>query len=485
MADISPRPTGPVRILVAEDEPHIRRILKTLFEGTGYELRIVSDGSAALAAVRGDDPYHLVLLDLVMPEASGLDVLREIRSLEHRRPLPVIMLTAKGQDADRERALGLGANAYLTKPFSPRKLLSQIDALVVRTHSVLWAAVLAGGVGARFWPASTPARPKPLLPLASAHALIRDTVDRASTLAPPDHIRILTGEHLVPAFREALPELPMESFWVEPSARGTGPVLAWAAHRALREEPGAVIVSLHADHQIAPMEAFTSLLQEAVRIACNEDVLISVVATPDRPEPGYGYLRPGDALRSSGDVEAFRVGEFVEKPDATTAEGYVSRGYVWNTGIFVLPAARFLEEVALHSPEIGPHLPLLDEGDVAGFFAAVPTISVDEAVFERSARVGAVRATFRWDDVGGWAALARSLPGDASGNRTVGDVHVLESKDCVVWGEGGPVVLFGVQGIVAVRSGDVTLVTTKDASPRLKELLEKLPPELRSSGGGE
>jgi len=484
MADSSPRPPGPVRILVAEDEPHIRRILKTLFEGTGYELRIVSDGSAALSAVRGDDPYHLVLLDLVMPEASGLDVLKEIRALEHRRALPVIMLTAKGQDADRERALSLGANAYLTKPFSPRKLLSQIDALVVRTHPVVWAAVLAGGIGARFWPASTPTRPKPLLPLASSRSLIRDTVDRASTLTSLDRVRVLTGEHLLGAFREALPELPEESFWVEPSARGTGPALAWAAHRALRLAPGAVIVSLHADHLITPVEAFTSLLREAVRIACYEDLLIAVVATPDRPETGYGYLLPGEALRAEGGVEAFRVAEFVEKPDTARAEDCVSRGYLWNTGIFALPAARFLEEIALHSPEIGPHLPLLDGGDAAPFFDAVPTISVDDAVFERSERIGAVRATFRWDDVGGWAALARSLPGDSSGNRTLGDGYVVDSSDSVVWAEGGPVVLFGVEGIVAVRSGDVTLVTTREASPRLKDLLEKLPPELRSSGGG-
>jgi DNA-binding response OmpR family regulator len=120
-------------MLVAEDEPHIRRILVTLFESAGFEMDVVTDGSAALAAVRGRAPYDIMLLDLVMPEASGLDVLQEIRSLEHRAVLPVIVLTAKGQDADRERALSLGADAFLTKPFSPRKLLSQVDALLARS----------------------------------------------------------------------------------------------------------------------------------------------------------------------------------------------------------------------------------------------------------------------------------------------------------------------------------------------------------------
>lgn len=126
------RPPRSLRVLVAEDEPHIRRILLTLLESSGFEMDMVNDGAEALAAVRGSVPYDMMLLDLVMPEASGLEVLRELRSLDHRSDLPVIVLTAKGQDADRERALSLGANVFLTKPFSPRKLLGQMDALLAR-----------------------------------------------------------------------------------------------------------------------------------------------------------------------------------------------------------------------------------------------------------------------------------------------------------------------------------------------------------------
>jgi CheY-like chemotaxis protein len=132
MADAPRRRAGSSQILLAEDEPHIRRILSTLLEGSGVDLDIVCDGAAAIEAVRSQKRYDLILTDLMMPEASGLDVLREIRSLPRRAGTPVIVLTAKGQDADREEALALGADEFLTKPFSPKKLVNLVDELLAR-----------------------------------------------------------------------------------------------------------------------------------------------------------------------------------------------------------------------------------------------------------------------------------------------------------------------------------------------------------------
>lgn len=130
MADPPLRPAGSLRVLIAEDEPHIRRILITLFEASGFQLDVARDGAEALEAVRGSTTYDVILLDIVMPRASGLDVLKELRGLDHRAEVPVIVLTAKGQDVDREQAFALGANEFLTKPFSPKKLLNQVDALL-------------------------------------------------------------------------------------------------------------------------------------------------------------------------------------------------------------------------------------------------------------------------------------------------------------------------------------------------------------------
>ncbi len=127
-------PNGPIRgrILVADDEPHIRRILTTLLEAASFEVDPVADGPTALQHLEGDSDYDLVLLDIMMPGATGLEVLGRMRGLEHRRDVPVVILTAKGQDADRDEAFNLGADDFVTKPFSPKKLLARIDEILDR-----------------------------------------------------------------------------------------------------------------------------------------------------------------------------------------------------------------------------------------------------------------------------------------------------------------------------------------------------------------
>ncbi len=348
----------------------------------------------------------------------------------------------------------------------------------------LHIVILAGGIGSRFWPASTPTRPKQLLPLASSRSLIEDTVGRALDLVPRDRLRILAGAHLVDPFRTALEEEGHELFWIEPRARGTGPVLAWAAARLLQEDPEAVMISLHADHYISPKDSFLKLLSDAGELARSSDLLLTVAVPPDRPETGYGYLRTGEPLASpssggDGDrLKAWRLGAFVEKPDRATAEDYLRRGYLWNSGIFIWRAQRFLEEVRLHAPEIGAHLPLLERGEDELFFERVPHISVDEAVLERSGRIGTVQATFEWDDVGSWDALPRTRTGDENGNVLEGEARVVEGTENVVWAEDGPVVLFGVDGLVVARSGGVTLVTSRERAVDLKELVGRLPVHL-------
>jgi mannose-1-phosphate guanylyltransferase/mannose-6-phosphate isomerase len=352
----------------------------------------------------------------------------------------------------------------------------------------LRVVILAGGIGSRFWPASLPSRPKPLLALGgSDRPLLVETVERALALAPVEHTAILAGESLAAHFLSALPGFPSEQLWIEPRARGTAPVLAWAAHRIHRADPKGVMVSLHSDHVVFPEATFLSDVRAGASLAAREDLLLTIAATPDRPETGYGYLRPGAPLASTaGEPEAFRLDAFVEKPDEATARDYLTRGYLWNTGIFIFPVARFLEEIRLHAPEIGDRLELLDGNEEGRFFDEVPSISVDEAVMERSGRVGALRATFSWDDVGGWEALTRTVALDPLGNAFHGDVHALDTRRTVAWAEDGPIVLFGVEGLVVVRSGGVTLVTSRERAPRLKELLAELPAGLRErAAGGE
>ena len=350
----------------------------------------------------------------------------------------------------------------------------------------LWTVILAGGVGSRFWPVSTPARPKQLLPLASQQPLIRDTVDRITPLVPAERLRILTGERLAAPILATLPELGPGNLLLEPAAKGTAPVLAWAAAELERRDPDAVMVSLHSDHVIHPPEAFRALIARAAELAAGHRRLFTIGAVPTRAETGYGYMRMGDALSPlEGDGEdaqpGHRVARFVEKPDRATAEGYVASGeYLWNTGLFVWRASDLLDEMERVSPEMAELIPIVREGGTEEFFARAPTIAMDVAVLERSDRVGVVKATFDWDDVGAWDAVARTRGIEGAGNCVVGEGYAIGSTGTTIYAEDGPVVAFGVEDLVIVRTHGITFVAHRDRSPDLKSLLAELPDRLRN-----
>ena len=340
----------------------------------------------------------------------------------------------------------------------------------------MWVAVLAGGIGSRFWPVSTPERPKQLLPLASDRPLIVDTVERARSLVPDERIRILAGAHLAAPFKGVVDGLPDSSYWIEPHARGTAPVLAWAAWKLARLDPDAVMVSLHADHLIRPIESFRETVAVAVEVARRDGLLISIGVKPDRIETGYGHVEPGEPLPEAGPARAYRVRAFHEKPDSETARRYVDEGYLWNTGIFVWKASVLLEEIEIHAPDLFRHLPLIDESDAA-FFDAVPVSVIDREIMERSERVGVVAATFEWDDVGSWEALSRTKASDQFDNVFVGPGQAVDSSGNVVYSEKGSVVLFGATDLIVVQTDDTTLVIPRARAADIKTFLAQLAEE--------
>jgi mannose-1-phosphate guanylyltransferase len=318
------------------------------------------------------------------------------------------------------------------------------------------------------------------LPLAGDDPLVSQTVERILPLVPAERIRVLAGGPLVDPIRSVVPALNDAHFLVEPQAKGTAAILVWAAHEIVRQDPDGVMISLHSDHAIRPAAEFRSLLARAAAIAADNRLLFTVGAVPDRPETGYGYIRTG------GEIEpgAHRIAQFVEKPDADTAARYISDGYLLNTGLFVLPAALFLEEIRTHTPEIARFLPLLDRGDVKGFFDSVPNLTIDVGLMERTDRVGVMRTTFDWDDVGTWDAVLRTGTRDAAGNVVHGDGFAVDTADSVVWSEDGTVVVFGARDMIVVRARGVTLVAPRDRAADLKTLIAQLP-ERVIRGDGE
>lgn len=347
----------------------------------------------------------------------------------------------------------------------------------------VWAVVLAGGVGSRFWPASTPSRPKQLLRLGSDRPLIRDTIDRIMPLVPPERLRILTGPDLATPIGEVVPELGPGNFLLEPRAAGTAPVLVWAAAEIERRDPEAVMVSLHADHVIHPAAAFRARIARAAELATHHRRLFTVGAVPTRPETGYGYIRPGEPLPDvpgSPGERGTSVDSFVEKPDGETARLYVDRGYLWNTGLFVWRVADLLDEIERCTPELADLVPVIREGGVEEFFRRAPTLSIDEGLLERSDRVAVIPSDFEWDDIGAWDALFRTREPDAAGNVIVGDAHAVDARGTALYAQDGPIVAFGVEDLVIVRTAGVTFVAHRDRTPDLKSLLARLPEGLRT-----
>ncbi len=340
---------------------------------------------------------------------------------------------------------------------------------------IRWNVVLAGGVGSRFWPLSTPERPKQLLPLISSAPMLRDTLDRLAPLAPLERTLVLTNASLRDAILTLEPGLPAANVIAEPRPAGTCAALAWAA-RVIAEKTGpeSVMLCVHADWSIGDVDGFRATLAAATTIAAEEHALVTVGIVPSRPDPGFGYIQPGAPVR--GDIR--RVARFVEKPTPERAAVMMADGYFWNSGIFAWRVGDLLEEIRAHTPEVQPALASAGN-DLAMFFAQVQSIAIDVGVLERSARVLVIPGAFGWDDVGTWAALHRVRAKDANDNAVQGPAFLLQSQHNVVHAEGATVVLYGVEDLVVVARGGLVMVTTREKATDLKTLLDALPPDLR------
>jgi len=337
-----------------------------------------------------------------------------------------------------------------------------------------WAVVLAGGAGTRFWPLSTPQRPKQLLPLAGSTSTAEESIDRLAGLVPRERILVVTGAAIADQMRDRL-KLAAPNLLVEPRAASTAPALIWATSEAQRRDPDAEVLSLHADWAVGDAAAFRRTADTALTTARQYDRLVTVGVVPSRPETGYGYIVPGPPL---GDG-AWMVARFSEKPDAATALDLMAAGALWNSGLFAWTAERLLTETQTHTPEVAPHLPALRSGDVNRFFRDVTPISIDVGLLERSRAVAVVSGAFAWDDIGTWQALTRVRPKDTSGNVVVGTAFMHDSEDCIVWSDGDPIVLSGVQDLIVVHANGRILIMPTERAASMKNLLDALPPDIR------
>jgi mannose-1-phosphate guanylyltransferase len=333
-----------------------------------------------------------------------------------------------------------------------------------------WAAILAGGSGTRFWPLSTPERPKQLLALTGDRPLLAQAVRRLQGLVSPERILVLTGPTRVDSVGAMPPEVPKHNIFAEPRAASTAPALAWAANWISKQDPSGLMLSLHADWAVGDDGAFRAAASDALGVAAEQDVLVTVGVKPTRNETGYGYIVPG---KSSG--AAYTVKRFIEKPTPARAALLRRRGALWNTGLFAWSVARFLGEAAAYAKELAAGWSSLSNGDAPRFFSAVRPVAVDVAVLERTTRLAVIRGSFPWDDIGSWEALLRLRNRDAQGNVTVGNVTLGDDvRNCVVWAEDEHIAVTGIEDTVVVRANGHTLVMPTGRADQLKALVQRL-----------
>jgi mannose-1-phosphate guanylyltransferase/mannose-6-phosphate isomerase len=337
--------------------------------------------------------------------------------------------------------------------------------------AVIYPVVLCGGSGTRLWPRSRKQAPKPFLPLVGEETLFEATLARCADPARFGPPVVVTGvghrthvEHQAAGF-------PGTRTIVEPMARNTAAAIALAAHRLPAD---AVMLVCPSDHHIADVAAFRDAAAVAARLA-EDDWLVSFGITPTAPETGFGYIRRGAPLDGG-----FQVERFVEKPDLATAEAFLADGnYSWNGGIFVFKVATFLEELSRHRPQLAAAVAESvakghEDGAAfhpdAGAFAAIEPESVDYAVMENTTRAAVVPVAMGWSDIGNWHALRDAREGDEAGNRTRGNVELVDCRNVLAETDGPRISVIGLEDIAIVVDGDEVLVTTMAGAQKVGRL---------------
>ena len=343
----------------------------------------------------------------------------------------------------------------------------------MNTHVV----IMAGGIGSRLWPLSTPDVPKQFIDvLGVGRSLIQLTVDRFAPVCKAENFWVVTGEKYVPMVKEQLPAIPDGQILAEPEGRNTAPCIAYASWKIRQKDPSANIVVTPADAIVLRTEAFTETIAKALAFTEERDAIVTVGIAPTRPETGYGYIHAAESLRG----QIMKVSEFREKPDLDTALGYLQDGhYFWNAGIFVWNVNTIIQELRAYAPQIADVMDRLapsfftakESEELHRLFPTCEKISIDYAVMEKSPRIFVIAEDLGWSDLGSWGSVMSHIPADEDGNVAVGkDVRLHGCRNCFVHtAEEKTVVVEGLDGYIVSESRDRLLVCRLSQEQHIKD----------------
>ena len=344
----------------------------------------------------------------------------------------------------------------------------------------MYAVIIAGGRGERFWPASRLHKPKQFLNLVGKMTMLRATYDRILKIVPPENIIVVTNKILSKRVRDLIPELRPRNILIEPKARNTAPAIGLAALYIMEIDPDAVMAVFPADHVIRNQTKFAQAVKRARKTAERTDGLVTIGITPKGPETGYGYIQ---AILTQEIQGSYKVRAFAEKPTYGTAKRFIKSGdFFWNSGMFIWKASVILREMEENIPEIyEPLAKLSGHFNSKGFaaklkkaFSAIRATSIDYAVMEASQNVHMVKGEFEWNDLGSWEALYSLSRKDKQANVIDGDVITIDTKNTLIKATGKFVVTIGLKNMIVVATEDAFLVAPRDKAQEIKDMVESL-----------
>ena len=347
----------------------------------------------------------------------------------------------------------------------------------------MYAVIMAGGRGTRFWPKSREKMPKHLVDIFGGKTIIQNTVERIEPLIPAGNILIVTGNSHSDEVMRQLPDLPEENVIIEPVGRNTAPCIGLAAMHIKKTDQDGVMVVLPSDHHIADVEAFRRTLAIAGEMAQRGNYLLTIGIKPASPETGYGYMEQGEAVAVIRDEEIFQVKSFREKPDREQAKAFLrAGGFFWNSGMFIWKVSTILQEIERLLPGLYKGLLKVEnalgtdsEKDIINtVYRELTPISIDYGVMEKVDGALLVRGDFGWSDVGSWNALWKIWDKDEDGNAVRGRFIGVDSSNSLVYSPDKLVALVGVEDLVVVETADSLLICKREASQNVKRLVEML-----------
>ncbi len=343
---------------------------------------------------------------------------------------------------------------------------------------------MAGGKGERFWPLSSKNRPKQLLALTEDRSMLCVTIDRIQDYISAEQTVVVAGKNIEQAIIDGCQLVNNEMLLCEPFGRNTCLAIGYTAVHIQKRDPDAVMVTLSADHLIEPAEMLVKTIKAGVKVASEQDKLVTIGIVPTRAETGYGYIELSDNQWEVDGITVCNVSAFKEKPRPTVAQQYyLGRRHLWNSGMFVWSTKSILSAFEKHMPEMYQQLMEYsgkigtpeEEAACLKLYEEAEPISIDFAILEQADNVVTLKGSFSWDDIGSWMSLQRFMDADRENNVIIGDAVTFDSFESTIVNEGkGVIAALGVSDLVIVNTGNVVMVAHKTQLGKIKDLLAKM-----------